>query len=705
LVKVNNADAGKEKNMARTPKQKKPAKPRGTTSDHPISPGHSHSKPIQPQNAAEILEQTPSRVIGADIPADALVTPSSSWDVVKIGNRELSAKPRTLGGRKLDILPDLPDIRDRIYQPHLRALRPSIFPTIAFSIRDQGNASSCTGHALAHVVDCLIHREVLAESPRRVSARMLYEMAKRNDEWTGTAYEGSSIRGAISGFYRNGVCSEEMAPDDADGEWSLTYEMAKEARQTRLGAYYRIQPDLSDYHAALNEIGVIYASAQIHRNWEKPVQGRIEPGGASAGGHAFAIVGYDAEGFWVLNSWGAGWGENGIAHWNYEDWAATMMDAWVLQLGVRAPMAFSAVPRAVLSATTTPQVSAAPNRSDIVGHFINIDDGRYITAGRYASPTSLEMIETVHRLSDKTANGGEGYDHLVIYAHGGLNTLDGEANRIATWKRDDIFGRNRIYNFHLMWGSGFLDEVFGSLSETQVGRATGRIGDLLFETGLGRTLGSAAWRNMKQDAVAAFTEGAEYDGGVVGLAPLLQGLDKSARRPMLHLVGHSAGAIMLGRLLGALNRFKLQNLQLGSVHLMAPACTIGFFNEFYDRYAKGTGALPLRDKIYLYSLHDDLELSDKVGVANLPSYSRSLLYLVSRAYEDSANTPLAGMEIYANQLPRSVKLSISYSQSTETASTSHGGFDNDVATLTTIMSRVLGKEVAKPPMKDELIGY
>jgi hypothetical protein len=118
----------------------------------------------------------------------------------------------------------------------------------------------------------------LAESPRRVSARMLYEMAKRNDEWSGTAYEGSSIRGAISGFFRNGVCSEERAPDDAEGEWSLGYEMAKEARENRLGAYFRVQADLSDYHAALNEIGAIYASAQIHENWEKPINGRIIPG-------------------------------------------------------------------------------------------------------------------------------------------------------------------------------------------------------------------------------------------------------------------------------------------------------------------------------------------------------------------------------------------------------------------------------------------
>jgi hypothetical protein len=131
-----------------------------------------------------------------------------------------------------------------------------------------------------------------------VRARMLYEMAKCNDEWTGSAYDGSSIRGAIKGFFRNGVCSDETAPDSPGvTDWALTYEMAKEARETRLGAYFRLEPDLSDYHAALNEIGVIYASAQIHSNWETPKDGHIESRGRPAGGHAFAIVGYDDKGF------------------------------------------------------------------------------------------------------------------------------------------------------------------------------------------------------------------------------------------------------------------------------------------------------------------------------------------------------------------------------------------------------------------------
>ncbi|AUX78339.1 peptidase C1 family protein (plasmid) [Sinorhizobium fredii] len=603
-------------------------------------------------------------------------------------------------------MPDLPDIRDRFYFPTLRALPGSIYPSIAFPVRDQGDSSFCTGFALAHVIDVLTHRETLATRPLQVSARMLYEMAKRNDEWAGTAYEGSSIRGALSGFHRNGVCRLDLSPDGSNGEWVLSYEMNKDARENRLGAYYRLHPDLSDFHAALDEVGVIYASAQIHENWKEPVNGQIAPGGGLIGGHAFAIVGYDATGFWILNSWGPSWGNGGIAHWLYEDWAATLMDAWVLQLGVRAPTAFSAMPRGAPSAATIPQAKAAPNRSDIVGHFINIDDGRYVVNGRYASPTLLEMQETVKRLTDPTANQGAGYDHLVIYCHGGLNSLDDEANRIATWKRHDVFGRNGVYNFHLMWGSGFFDEAFGALSQSQSGRAAGWITDFLFETGLGKALGSRAWRNMKQDAVAAFDRNGEYNGGTFGLKPLLQGVVKAKKkRPKVHLVGHSAGSIVLGELLANLDQFEIQDLEIASIHLMAPACTTDFFERRYEPFLQRKGAWKLADKIYLYQMRDSLELADTVAAAGLPGYGRSLLYLVSRAYEDKPNMPLAGMEKFSSQLPRSDLLEIDRSKSATTESTTHGGFDNDAATMTTIMARITGSKLRKPPMEEELVGY
>lgn len=386
------------------------------------------------------------------------------------------------------------------------------------------------------------------------------------------------------------------------------------------------------------------------------------------------------------------------------------MDAWVLQLGVRAPAAFGAMPRATPSSTTGLFGFGEPNRGDIIGHFINVDDGRLVTTGKYGSPNATEMGETVARIAKPDANSGKGYDHLIIYAHGGLNALAAEAQRIATWKRHDIFGRNKLYNFHLMWGSGFIDEVFGELSQSSVaGRAAGPISDWIFEAGVGKETGSYAWRNMKQDAHVAFGGDEEYDGGYKGLAPLLIGLDKEAKRPKLHLVGHSAGAIVLGRLLSALKRFKLKNLELGSIHLMAPSCTVEFFKTHFGPFLKGTGALKLADKVYLYNLTDTLELADTVSanVPLLPSYGRSLLYLVSRAYETQPNTPLAGMEIYSRHMPSSAKLDIAFAspRSQITASQTHGGFDNDVATLTTIMSRVLGAPAPFPPKTSELTGY
>jgi hypothetical protein len=65
------------------------------------------------------------------------------------------------------------------------------------------------------------------------------------------------------------------------------------------------------------------------------------------------------------------------------------------------------------------------------------------------------------------------------------------------------------------------------------------------------------------------------------------------------------------------------------------------------------------------------------------------------------------MQIYTGGIPTNSKLDIAYASPTSkiTASTTHGGFDNDVATMTTIMSRILGGKVPLPPIASELTGY
>ena len=261
--------------------------------------------------------------------------------------KSLAAAPK-LGQRVLNVLPDATDLRDRIYEPALLDLALSIdAPDAVLSpVRDQGREGACTGFALSSAITLmnrLRHRKIKpAALPPTASPRMLYEMAKLNDEWPGEDYEGSSIRGALKGFYNNGACSDDVAPfKDGEKNWFLKVEHAKDARSTGLGAYYRLRPEIIDYHAALNETGVIYVSAYVHRGWQNPSKGIIKPSHLNEGGHAFVIVGYDDKGFLIQNSWGEDWGgfkgQPGIAHWSYADWAATVMDAWVLRLSVPHP--------------------------------------------------------------------------------------------------------------------------------------------------------------------------------------------------------------------------------------------------------------------------------------------------------------------------------------------------------------------------------
>ena len=65
---------------------------------------------------------------------------------------------------------------------------------------------------------------------------------------------------------------------------------------------------VADMQAAINEVGAIYVSADVHgagtSEHEVDDCRSIPSPGSASGGHAFALVGYDANGFIVQNSWG-----------------------------------------------------------------------------------------------------------------------------------------------------------------------------------------------------------------------------------------------------------------------------------------------------------------------------------------------------------------------------------------------------------------
>lgn len=242
---------------------------------------------------------------------------------------------------RFDARPDEADFRDHLYQPSLINVPPEApigtWLRRKVPVLNQGQEGACTGFGLATVVHYLHRTRAGKNDKDLVSARMLYEMAKRYDRWSGEDYSGSSCRGAIKGWHKHGVCLDDLWPysvDDVDRD--LTPEREADAARRPLGAYYRVNShDLTHMHTALAEVGVLYVSAKVHSGWNNVgADGKIDFADDDIGGHAFVLVGYDSTGFWLQNSWGDRWGYQGCGHMTYADWLKNGMDAWVARAGV-----------------------------------------------------------------------------------------------------------------------------------------------------------------------------------------------------------------------------------------------------------------------------------------------------------------------------------------------------------------------------------
>ena len=129
-------------------------------------------------------------------------------------------------GRVLDARPDRLDFRDLPYRPPLRSLEPRWPPDKVIAknligyieaglVRDQGDEGACTGFGLTCVANYLRWvRHVETKSKEQfvsVSPRMIYELARRYDEWPGVDYEGSSCRGGNSPLQSPCALSENLA--------------------------------------------------------------------------------------------------------------------------------------------------------------------------------------------------------------------------------------------------------------------------------------------------------------------------------------------------------------------------------------------------------------------------------------------------------------------------------------------------------------
>jgi hypothetical protein len=551
---------------------------------------------------------------------------------------------------------DTIDFRDLMYTPTLVEVPISIdleeYRQKGVPILSQGNEGACTGFGLATVANYLLSTRRVKPDTTAVSPRMFYEMARRYDEWPGENYSGSSARGAMKGWHKHGVCAEsvwEYIPNSTDRV--LTHERANDARGRPLGAYFRVNhKDLIAMHAALAEVGILYATANVHDGWDQPGESGIityKSSNQSRGGHAFAIVAYDHEGFWIQNSWSTDWGRGGFAHISYDDWLDNGMDVWVARLGV--PVAHLSEGGAAASAAPGAARLVSYSYADLRPHVVSLgNDGRLSDHGVYG--TSKKDIETIFK--DDIPRLTKKWDkrRILLYAHGGLVGESNFLQRAAEYR--SAFMPENVYPLAFIWHTDLWSTITNIVRDAARQRRPEGILDNALDFMLDRlddTLEAIVrglnvrglWDEMKENAWRAT---ANKDGGArFVLQQLSELMDRFPGEVEVHIAGHSAGGIFHAPLvqyftsdsqIGTMEDATGLGRTIASCTLWAPGIRLAQFHETYLPAIKAQRI----ERFSLFTLTDEVEQDD--NCANI--YHKSLLYLVSNALEEITQSPQTG---------------------------------------------------------------
>ncbi|GAB4038022.1 MAG: hypothetical protein Fur0014_06330 [Rubrivivax sp.] len=247
----------------------------------------------------------------------------------------------------------------------------------------------------------------------------------------------------------------------------------------------------------------------------------------------------------------------------------------------------------------------------------------------------------------------------------------------------------RIFPVFLMWETGFLDTLKNLIEEAVAGRDGRRAGGGLerwwnerLERALARP-GSIFWNEMKKNAdrLSAFvpTRRDEDQAGAVQLYRAFKHQVKN-KNVRMHFVGHSAGAIVGAHLVA---RMVADGLKLDSLTLMAPALRL-------DRFDELLAPLLARGDIGRYqhfALTDRAEEDDPT----CGPYRRSLLCLVSEAFEGARGTPLLGLERHAKaRLAELPNTTVHWAPGRVSGASTHGGFDEDEGTIRQVLKFIRG---------------
>lgn len=337
-------------------------------------------------------------------------------------------------------------------------------------------------------------------------------------------------------------------------------------------------------------------------------------------------------------------------------------------------------------------------------HVVNMEMGRLAheddeDVGRFRT-TSGDLRRLRRDLGtwcEERAAEGE-TPRVLVWAHGGLVN---EEMALRTALRDrDFWLANGIYPIFFVWETG----AFEILEQR---RSRGRLGDWILERSL-RPLARRLWSGMKESAELAsradFGDG--EGGGVYQTTQILRELvlerGKEEQSVEVHAVGHSAGSILLSHMVEVLDRPADDKLHLETLAFLAPAARVDLFQ---NKVLPRVGSRKVVKRFSLFTMNKDLELADTVKWI----YRKSLLYFVSRACEPDDKAKILGLQTSLDQSPdvmallRKKSADVIWSRTQEPhghaacEADTHGGFDEDPATMDAVALRILGDHTSPHP--------
>lgn len=534
-----------------------------------------------------------------------------------------------------------------------------------------------------------------------------------------------------------------------------------------IGAYYRVGLEyVRDLQSAIYENGAVFASSRAPKtSWQVDTTTdripTIKPFVAD-GAHAFAIVGFNEEGLIIQNSHGKDWGYNGFAVLSYSDWAANRMDVWVAALGV--PAKTTAVggtgskgSDSAANANQTEVLAGSAFRSRAFGvsdpvcriqsgsatdpwdeervysHSVIMDDhgcgiNRLVTQESAKSCINYVCNERMTEVGKAT-----GFRDLVVFAHSGL-----ESEAIAIHRASVLgpyFKANGVYPIFVSARTGFVETVThllrGEPPTSMYGEGVdsalrgifqpeelpqGDARDQRIEIFCRRFV-RPLWTQFRKNASVSGSSGGAIYHMCKALQQALSRNRRGWRKPRIHLVGHSAGAILVGELL---KRLSMRKIGVETCSLYAPACSVDFaINRFGSAVRKGTLS---RRSLHVDVLAAELESMDTVGGV----YGKSLLWLMSQALEDRPGMPILGLqaawtlededlitafgELGAREVEKWRKLGhwckpqvfrdevMALDTDGTSAPAAHDMFDNDINVATATLKRILERKKIKHPI-------